>query len=415
MAGKAIIGATLIDGTGKSAQVGSVVLVSGKRIEAVGSKGQLEVPPDYEKVNAEGLFLLPGMVDAHVHLAHPAFIPGPFKGSQETYLALIAAHNVRTALQNGITTLRSVCDGGHMDLALRSAVRSGQMLGSRLFVAGKGICMTGGHGSQMPGIMHEVDSEDEMRKAVREEVKADVDLIKLLTSHRSDHPELSQEEIIVGTREAHRLGKRVAIHAGNFTGTRMAAAAGVDSIEHGNFIDEKTADMMAEKGIYLVPTIWVYHFIAEKIEKMRQGGGEYPMDAEEWQATMHWSQRVVERYPETIRIIRERGIKVAAGTDNVFPGEPFAVLHREIEYLTRFGFSNMEAIEAATRVGAEVIGCEDEFGTVVIGKFADLIMVERDPLEDITALKDVKWVMKEGLVIPLSPEYERQPIHSKRM
>lgn len=373
-------------------------------------------------MDASGKYLLPGLIDCHVHLAAPDFMPHPIKGDSRSYLSIIALHNLRSALQSGITSIRSVCDGDHIDLALRSALQEGLVLGPRLLSAGIGICMTGGHGSQgsdrTPGSIgiHEADGIDEVRRAVRQEVKAGADLIKLLTSHRSDYPEFSQEELDAGVDEAHRLGKRVAVHAGNFACTRMAAKAGADTIEHGNFLDDETAEMMADKGICLVPTAWVYHHMAEMCQALRTKGvtgGEYPMDQEEFDSTQVWADRVVARYPETLRIARKHGVTIAAGTDNVFADQPFAVLHEELSWLNRLGFSTMEVIRIATRNGAETLGITETAGTLEPGKAADLILVERDPLRDITALGEVCWVMREGVELTFSQEWSRKPVGAR--
>lgn len=409
----AIVGATLIDGTGGEPVSDSVVLVEGKRIAAVGKRGELEVPEDAAVVDASGRFLLPGLIDLHVHIFHRGFVPLASKGDEMAYASVIAANNLRSALQAGITTMRSVSDFKHLDLAMRTAVERGMLLGPRLFVAGTGLCITGGHGSSMPGVMHEVDGPDEIRKAIRTEVKAGVDLIKMLSSHRTDHPEFSLEEIETGVREAHRLGRRLAIHAANLAGTRMAAEAGVDTIEHGSFVDEETAELMAEKCIFIVPTLWVKNHIPERIQKQREEQGEaaiWNLSEKDLEETETWFNRCVEQLPETMRLVKAKGVRIGAGTDNVFPDQPFARLPEEIEWLTRYGLTNMEAIESATRVGAEAIGAEEEFGTVEPGKYADMIMVKRDPLEDIAVLKEVSWVMKEGTVITLHPEWARRPI-----
>jgi imidazolonepropionase-like amidohydrolase len=221
----AITGATLIDGTGRAPVPEAVVIVEGERIETVGVRDTTELPPDIETIDAEGKYLLPGLIDLHVHIYHPAFVPRPTKGSKMAYAGVIAMNNLRSALQAGITTARGVCDVDHLDLAMRTAVNRRMLIGPRLFVAGKGICMTGGHGSEMSGVVHQVDSPDEVRKAVRQEVKAGVDLIKLLSSHRTDHPEFSPAEIDAGVDEAHRLGCKVAIHAASLVSVRMAAQA----------------------------------------------------------------------------------------------------------------------------------------------------------------------------------------------
>jgi imidazolonepropionase-like amidohydrolase len=412
----AISGATLIDGSGNQPLPEALVLVKGDRIEKVDTGVMVDIQAGTEVIDARGKFLVPGLVDAHTHLFHEGFVPLPPKGSLLAYASVVTANNLRTALQAGITTLRAISDGYHADLAMRSAVRDHILFGPRIYAAGNGICMTGGHGSGLAGVV-EVDGPLAVRKAIREEVKAGVDFIKLLTSHRTDTPEFSLEEIKAGVDEAHRLGKRVAIHAGNYVGTRMAAEAGVDTIEHCNFFDDETAEMMAEKGIIVVPTVWVYHSIQEKIQGlagdvMDKLGAELKLDMDELQATRIWADRVVERYPRTIEMLRSHGVRIAAGTDNVIADEPFAMLHKEMEYMTRMGMSNMEAIVAASGTSAEATGHGDEFGIVEAGKYADLIMVDRDPLKDISVMAEVNWVMKEGHVIPLYPEWTRKPINA---
>ena len=407
----AIVGATLIDGLGGEPVPDSVVVVNGKCIESVGSRGEADVPSDSEVIEGEGRWLLPGLIDLHVHIYHHGFVPYPIKGNKTVYSAVVAANNLRSALQTGITTLRGVCDVDHLDLAMRTAVERGQLIGPRLFVAGKGICITGGHGSSLPGVMHEVDTPWDVRKAVRAEVKAGVDLIKLLSSHRTDRPEFSLEEIEAGVDEAHRLGKKVAIHAANFVSVRMAAEAGADTIEHGSHVDEESADLMAEKGIILVPTLWVKNFIPELIEERRKEEKDvWNLDPKDVEQTDTWFKSCVKQLPKTMELVRSRGVRIGAGTDNVFPQMPFAMLPEEMEWMTRYGMSNMEVIESATRIGAEAIGRENEFGTVETGKYADLIMVDRNPLEDISVFKEVSWVMKEGDVVPLQLEWKRRPI-----
>ena len=218
----AITRATLIDGTGSAALEDAVVVVKDDRIVSVAAREDAIVPEGVEQLNANGRWLLPGLIDSHVHVSAGEYIPLPPKGDTTAYMTIIAARNLRCALQSGITTVRDVC-GPRMNLALRTAVERGQLVGPRIFTSGKGICMTGGHGSGDPTAVHQVDGAQAVRQAVREERKAGVDLIKLLTSHRTDQPEFSQQEIDAGVDEAHRLGLRVAIHAANLVTTAMAA------------------------------------------------------------------------------------------------------------------------------------------------------------------------------------------------
>jgi len=406
----AIVGATLIDGTGNDPLLQAVVLVKGKRIEAVGTRNTVPLPLDAKIIDAEGKTLLPGLVDSHVHIIHPGFVPTRPKGSQSAYATVIAINNLRCALQAGITTVRDLC-GDRTNLALRTAVERGMLIAPRLFTAGKGICMTGGHGSGLADSVHEVDTPDTVRSAVRQEQKAGADLIKLLTSHRTDYPEFSYAEIDAGVDEAHRFGLKVAIHAANYIGVRMAAQAGVDSIEHGSFVDEAAADLMAEKNIVLVPTLWVKHDLAKQLEDWKTNPEKFTWgDEKDLHVSAEWFKRCVDRLPTTIELVRSKGIRIAAGTDFVMADHPWALLPEEMEYLTKLGLSNAEAIESATRIGAEVLGRDSDFGTVEAGKLADLILVDRNPLKDITAMTDVSWVMKEGAIIPRSAEWARRSI-----
>jgi imidazolonepropionase-like amidohydrolase len=405
----AITHATLIDGTGSSPREDAVVIVEDDRVIAVADKGE-GIPEGASQLNAKGRWLLPGLIDSHVHVSANDYIPIPPKGDATAYMTLVAARNLRCALQSGITTVREVC-GPRMNLALRTAVERGQLVAPRIFTSGKGICMTGGHGSGDPTAVHQVDSPRAVRQAVREERKAGVDLIKLLTSHRTDQPEFSQQEIDAGVDEAHRFDLRIAIHAANLVTTAMAATAGVDVIEHGSFIDESTMEMMAEKSISLVPTLWVKHDLAERLERWKATPELFPWgDANDLAQSATWFRRCVDRLPITMALAKKHGVRIAAGTDFVMSDHTWALLPEELVYLTQLGLSPMEAIESATRVGAEVLGLEKELGTVEPGKMADLILVDRNPLDDITALAEVSWVMQEGRVIPRSPEWNRRPI-----
>ncbi len=405
----AVVRATLVDGTGADPVKDAAVIVRGERIDAVGRGSRFHVPPSATVVDAGGRFLLPGMIDAHVHISHPWFCPIRSEGSAEAYDTAVAIHNLRSALQAGITTVRDTC-GSRINLALRAAIRRGILLGPRILTAGRGLCMTGGHGSGLPGV-REVDSPAAVRQAVREEKKAGADFIKLLSSHRTDFPEFSDEEIVAGVGEAHRLGLRVAIHAANSASIRAAVLAGVDTVEHGSFLDEESAQRMAQQGIALVPTLWVKHDLAERLRTSdgapRGFAGADPRDIAE---SALWFGRCVAQLPETIRIARACGVQIAAGTDFVMADNAWALLPEEVEWMVRLGLTPAEAVQSATRIGAAALGLGDLLGTVEPGKQADLILVDRNPLDDVTALGEVSWVMKGGRPVPRSREWDRRPI-----
>ena len=406
----AVIGATLIDGTGGEPTRDATVVVDGNQIVGVGPKSSVAVPAEAVTVGAEGRYLLPGLIDAHVHVSAPDFIASPPKGDPTAYATAIAIRNLRCALQAGVTTVRDVC-GPRINLALRSAQRRGHLVAPRIYTAGMGICMTGGHGSGFAGSVHEVDGPEAVRHAVRVEHKAGADLIKLLSSHRTDRPEFSFEEIEAGVHEAHRLGLPVAIHAANHVTTRAAAQVGADVIEHGSFLGDETAETMAAKGIVLVPTLWVKHDLAVRLTEYKQTPEKFPWgDATDLKESASWFRRCVEQLPKTMRLARKHGVTVAAGTDFVLADQPWCLLPEEVEWLVKLGLSPMEAIVAATRGGAVALGMADRLGTIEVGKWADLILVDRDPIDDVSSLKSVSWVMQDGKVIPRSPEWDRRPI-----
>ncbi len=407
----------IFDCTGDEPLKDGAVLVDGEKISKVGPRDDVEIPGDAEIIDGEGRYLLPGLIDSHVHVFNSGFAPTDTKGSNEAFAGVLAFRNLRVSLQTGVTTIRDLTTDGRVNLSLRSAIEKGLVDGPRCLVAGRGICMTGGHGTEGEGGygegVHQVDGTVEIRKAIREEVDAGVDLIKVLTSHTRDYPEYTQEELNVAVEEAHRLGKKVSAHAGNRVTTRMAAKAGVDTIEHGIAIDDETAELMEEKDITLVPTLWVLNDIKRKTEERKEKYkeiGEYVLHKESMESTLDQYETIIDQLPETMDLAKSKDINIAAGTDNIRWYVPFAMLPEEVKHLTEYGLSNREAIEAATKGGAEALGKEEKLGTIEGGKFADLIMLEGDPLEDITALRDVSWVMKGGHVVSSSPEWERKPI-----
>ena len=411
---KVIINSNLIDCVKKGLRKDIAVILKGNKIDKIVPKTEVDLSSDkYEIIDAEGRYLMPGLIDTHVHVFHPGFVPKAPAGDKTAYAGVVALKNLKTTLQSGVTTVRDV-SSGYVNVALKTAINRNLFKGPRLYAAGRGICMTGGHGTEMEdpygSNVIQADGEVEIRKAIRKEINSGADLIKILTSHTQEYPEYTQEELNIAVEEAHRFGKRVACHAGNAVTTRMATIAGVDTIEHGIDIDEETAKMMEEKNITLVPTLWVLHDIKEKTEERQNKYkkiNEYELHQESFESTLNRYEKIMARIPKTMEIINKYNINIATGTDNIRWYRPFAMLHEEIYFLTQYGLSNMEAIIAATKGGAKAIGVEDQIGTIEPGKYADLIMVENNPLEDIKVLKDINWVMKDGEIIEQSSEWNR--------
>jgi imidazolonepropionase-like amidohydrolase len=305
---------------------------------------------------------------------------------------LKAANSARQTLLAGVTSVRDMGGKDGIDLGLRQAINSGLIPGPRMVVSGQLICMTGGHGWQV-GL--EVNGVDEVRKAARGQVKAGVDIVKLMATGGVLTPavepgseQLTEEELRAGVEEAHKAGKKTATHAMGTRGILNALRAGIDSIEHGVYLDEEAVSLMMERDVPLIPTLSALFNIASK-------GIEAGIPAFAVEKTL----KVKPFHLESIRMAREAGVRVAMGTD---AGTPFNIHGEnlgELKFLVDCGFSPMEAIEAGTRIAAQVLGLEKELGTVEEGKLADLILIEGNPLEDIEILAKrelIRLVMKDG-------------------
>lgn len=379
-------GAKVFDVTARRALAGVAVVVEGDRIADVVPSATVGDPGSARVVDLTGCTLLPGLVDLHVHLGWGS---RGFETSPAS-IALRAARNARAAQAAGITTLRDVGTTDGVAIAVRDAVVRGDISGSRVVPCGRILCMTGGHGSEppaLPGMAREADGADDCRKAVREQVKAGADFIKVTTNGPLNVVEFTQEELNALVDEAHRLGRRVACHASILDSTRMALRAGVDTVEHGCDLDEQTAREMAGQGVVLVPTLLVSKLIMDRWEEFKA----VPM--------MRSIPVRAKRHVESFQIAMAAGVTIAAGTDLFFGLGDFESLPRELEYMVACGMSPADALVAATAHGATAIGMPDRFGAVGRGTLADLVAVKGDPTEDIAALHRVSLVMQGGRVV----------------
>jgi len=378
-------GAQVFDVNGRRALGGVAVVVEGDHITDVVPSAAVGDPGSARVVDLTGCTLLPGLIDLHVHLGWGArgFDTSPAS------IALQAARNVRAAQAAGITTLRDVGTTDGVAIAVRDAVARGDISGSRVVPCGRILCMTGGHGSEppaLPGMAREADGADDCRKAVREQVKAGADFIKVTTNGPLNVVEFTQEELNALVDEAHRLGRRVACHASILDSTRMALRAGVDTVEHGCDLDEQTAREMASQGVVLVPTLLVSKLIMDRWEEFKA----VPM--------MRSIPVRAKRHVESFQIAVAAGVTIAAGTDLFFGLGDFESLPQELEYMVACGMSPTDALVAATAHGATAIGMQDRLGVVERGKMADLVAVKGNPTEDIAAVHLVALVMQGGKV-----------------
>jgi imidazolonepropionase-like amidohydrolase len=392
--------ARLIDGTGAGPLEHAIVRIEAGRISEVG--GANGTPPP-GAIDLGGRTLLPGLIDAHAHvssdtLRSPGFGPPPaLHGELPRPRALgyfILAKAARAMLDAGVTTVRDVGSYDDEGIALREAVRLGIVEGPRILCCGRIISATAPGGAIFKTMYREADGPDDMRRAVREQLRRGADFIKLMaTGARSvvaEDPEPAQmtaAECRAIIDEAHRLGVRVAAHAEGLAGTRMAVEEGVDTVEHGLSLHREPAllQAMAERGIVLVPTLSTFHDLADRFT------GDFAPELVEQ------AKRQKDEAYSTLVAARDAGVTLAMGHDSGPPGDNAIELVRMVEG----GLTPIEGIVAATRGSATALGRED-LGTVTVGAVADLLVVDGDPLADIRVLNDparVLLVVQQGRIV----------------
>lgn len=357
------------------------VFVEGDRIVKV-AEGSMAIPRDVaRKISLAGHTLLPGFIDSHVHLcldgsADPV---GAAMSEKLPMTALKAAQFAHRTLMGGVTSVRDMGGREGIDLSLRDAIRSGLVSGPRMLASGLVICITGGHGWQMG---READGPDEVMKAAREQIRAGADIVKFMATGGVMTPDVepgseqfTEDELRAGIHEAHKAGKKTATHAMGTQGILNALCAGIDSIEHGVFLDEETVSWLVKHEVPLVPTISALHHIISK-------GVEAGIPA----FAVEKTHRVKPFHLESVRMAREAGVRVAMGTDAGTPFNAHGENLGELKRLVELGYTPMEALESGTRIASQVLGCEKDLGTVEEGKLADLIVVAGNPFEDIDLL-----------------------------
>jgi len=404
----------VIDGTGKSPLKDAVVLIDGEKITRVGPAGAVVIPPDAQVIDALDRTVMPGMIDCHVHVQGKG---GPPDGGSwglaavTELLETTTLHSYVHAKQDlaaGFTTVRDVSARGYAAVALRDAINNGLVEGPRMRACGQGLCITGGHMDRTPwrpgvtiadrtGV---ADSPGEFRRVTRYQIKMGADCIKINicsgahADRRKPEPvwqEMTFEEMKAVCDEAHKAYLRVAAHSSGGQGITDGVLAGVDSLEHANWITNEQAELMAEHGTFLVPTLIVnYKGLEIGKEVMRATDKAWA-----------WRKRTNEAMWRALERARRAGVKIAVGTD-----AGWLVRHgenaRELEMLVKGGMSPMEAILAATSVAADLLDMADLVGSIEPEKYADLLIIDGDPLQNVSILQEperIKIVMKGGEVV----------------
>jgi imidazolonepropionase-like amidohydrolase len=394
--------ARLFDGVGDAVVNTAVIVVEGTRIKSIGGPA----PAGADVIDLGDVTLLPGFIDAHTHLSGQGgdnFYLNYFEGLMRhpAEQALLASTFARKTIDAGVTTVRDVGSSDYVDVSLRNAIAAGYVVGPRMQVCVHAIGATGGHGDSDPipparGIpqLGPIDGvcngPEECRAAVRYQIKYGADVIKcmpsggvLSLSDPVDAPELTQAEMNAIVDEAHHWGRKVAAHCHGDAAAKMAIAAGVDSIEHGTFLQPDTLASMHDKGTYLVPTLMAGEWLGGRLDKLP------PVIAAKAKAA-------IAARDQLFRNAMKAGVKIAFGTDAAV--YPHGLNPREFAIMTRLGLTPAAALRT-TATSAALLGVDDRLGTLAAGKLADIIAVPGNPLADITATERVSFVMKEGTIV----------------
>jgi imidazolonepropionase-like amidohydrolase len=385
--------------TGKLLADQMLVIEDGKIISA-GAAAETKAPADAVRIELPNATVLPGLIDAHTHLTMEPRFGYERLANSVPREALTGAKNARLTLLAGFTTVRNVGARDFTDVALRDAINAGDVPGPRLLVSGPALSITGGHcdNNMLPFEYHATsegvaDGIAAVQHKVRENIKYGSDLIKVCATggvlSLGDNPQHSQftlEEMKAIVADAHRLGRKVAAHAHGAEGIRWAAEAGVDSVEHGSYIDDAGIAAMKEHGTYLVPTLYLGDWMIDNA-----GLTHLPPPL------LAKAQEVIPAARKNIAHAFSSGVKVAFGTDAAV--YPHGLNAHEFAVMVRLGLSPLQAIQAATVNAADLLGWSGKVGTLEPGAWADIIAVEGDPAKDVTTLERVKFVMKGGEVV----------------
>ena len=380
-----------------------IVWIEGDRIKAIGNAAEMtgKLPPDTKIIDLSQSTVLPGLIDCHTHLTMTPRDSGP-AGLHLSYprQALTGARNARVTLEAGFTTVRNVGASGYSDIALRDAIKAGDVPGPRMLASGPPLSIIGGHGDEnflapqfdwsSDGV---ADGVDGVTKKVRENIKYGADVIKFMATggvlSEGDNPALAQyspEEMKAIVDTAHGLGRKVAAHAHGAGGIKYAVLAGVDSIEHGSYINDEDIALMKERGTYLVPTVYLEDWLIENVQLL----GLTPNMIEKAKLVLPIAQ-------QNLSHAFKSGVKVAFGTDAAV--YPHGLNAHEFGKMVEMGMSPLQAIQAATLNASDLIGWADRVGTLEPRKFADIIAVQGDPLTNVGVLENVQFVMKGGEVV----------------
>jgi imidazolonepropionase-like amidohydrolase len=389
-----LTGALIVDGMGAEPVRGRSVIVEGGRIASVVDDSRL---PRGTRMDLAGCTLLPGLINCHVHLCLGAEADPtrPMREEPVALTAIKAAARARQTLEAGVTTVRDLGGRDHCELGLRRAILEGWVPGPRIVAAGRPVCMTGGHGHWLA---READGPDEVRRAVREQLKAGADVIKIIATGgvltsgvEPGSPQLTFDEMRAAVEEARKAGRRTAAHAMGAHGIADAVRAGITSIEHGVYLTDENVAAMRRDGTYLVPTLIAPAAIT--IGGLMAGIPAF---------MVRKSEAVMADHVLSFQKALAAGVPIAAGSDAGTPLNPHGSLVPELALMVKHGMRPLEALRSATALAADLLGLGASLGRIAPGYTADLLAVAGNPAERIEALDDVRGVFVDGRPIPKS-------------
>jgi len=388
----ALVGGTVVDLAGKAPIRDAVVVIEDERIQAIGPRASTSVPPGARVIPMEGRWLIPGLMNMHVHLA--LNLPGASRIYNETpdSMVLRSLDNAQKSLHSGVTTIRLTGSDAGVDFTLKRAIDAGMFDGPRIHTAGSSIVATGGHGKT------EVNGPAEFSRAVREQVRAGATWIKLgISGGISDtHGDIgaspfTDAELTTAIEVAHRNGVKVTGHTGSPIASEVAIDAGIDAFEHGYFLTPPVLRKMKQKGVWYIPTIVVSQSGAKEFYR-KIGSPPWYLDRVD---------SVGKAHIQSLRDAIAAGVSIALGTDQ-YPWEPnegTTATVREAEIYVDAGMTPAQALRAATIEPARMLGVDNEVGVLKAGFYADIVALDADPTADIAALRTIGFVMKGGKVI----------------
>jgi len=385
---KLLLNANIVDVLKKKTFQGSILIQNG-RIANVAEK--IKPVDEVEIIDLNGATVMPGLFNCHVHVTLSSqYEPKPTTDAERTLMAQVF---MRQLIENGITYVRDVGAFNFIDVNLRDAVARKAIIGPDIYACGQCICMTGGHGWRLTGCNIQADGADEVRKAARLMIRNGVDGIKLIATGgvmtkgtEISSAQLTEKEMCAACEEIHKVGGTACAHAQGTQGIKNALRAGVDSIEHGIFLDEECIELMKKRNVYYVPTISALHWIMRNTDSVE----DY---------IVRKSATAESALYESIKKAHAAGIKICMGTDSGTPFNMYDNATYELELLVKAGLTPMEAVMASTIHSAELCHVEKELGSISVGKKAHLAVFRENPVENIEAIRDCIMTIKNGEIV----------------